>query len=68
MTYSAAAGERGPAGEEGAMDTGEKSEVKHIGKPEEVREFPRGKVELVTLGGPQWGGPRSCPAGGGPPA
>jgi len=33
------------------MDTGEKSEVKHIGKPEEVREFPRGKVELVTLGG-----------------
>jgi hypothetical protein len=30
---------------------GEKSEVKHIGKPEEVREFPRGKVELVTLGG-----------------
>ena len=30
---------------------GEKSEIKHLGKPEEVREFPRGKVELVNLGG-----------------
>jgi hypothetical protein len=30
---------------------GEKSEIKHLGKPEEVREFPKGKVELVNLGG-----------------
>jgi hypothetical protein len=29
----------------------EKSERKSLGKPEEVREFPKGKIELVTLGG-----------------
>ena len=29
----------------------EKSERKSLGKAEEVREFPRGKIELVTLGG-----------------
>ena len=29
----------------------EKSERKNLGKPEEVREFPKGRVELVTLGG-----------------
>jgi hypothetical protein len=31
--------------------TRERSERKSLGKPEEVREFPRGKIELVTLGG-----------------
>ena len=30
---------------------GEKSERTSLGKPVEVRVFPRGKVELVTLGG-----------------
>jgi len=29
----------------------EKSERKSLGKAEEIREFPRGKIELVTLGG-----------------
>lgn len=31
--------------------TRERSERKSLGKPEEVREFLRGKIELVTLGG-----------------
>lgn len=30
---------------------GEKSERKSLGKAEEIREFPGGKIELVTLGG-----------------
>jgi hypothetical protein len=29
----------------------EKAEVKSFGKPEEVRTFPKGKVELVKIGG-----------------
>lgn len=29
---------------------GEKAELKSFGKPDEVREFPRGKVELVKIG------------------
>jgi hypothetical protein len=28
-----------------------KAEVKNFGKPDEVREFPKGKVELVQVGG-----------------
>ncbi len=28
-----------------------KAEVKNFGKPDEVREIPKGKVELVTVGG-----------------
>ena len=28
----------------------DKAELKHFGNPEEVREFPLGKVELVTIG------------------
>ena len=31
--------------------TGEKAEVKSFGKPDEVREFPKGKVELIKIGG-----------------
>ncbi len=31
--------------------TGEKVEIKNFEKPDEVREFPKGKVELVTVGG-----------------
>ena len=27
------------------------AELKHFTKPEEVREFPKGRVELVTIGG-----------------
>jgi len=27
-----------------------KAELKHFDKPDEVREFPKGKVELVTIG------------------
>jgi hypothetical protein len=29
----------------------EKTEVKNLGSPDEVREFPRGRLELVTIGG-----------------
>jgi hypothetical protein len=28
-----------------------KAEVKHFGKPDEVREFPKGRLELIKLGG-----------------
>jgi hypothetical protein len=28
-----------------------KAEVKGFGKPDEVREFPKGRLELVTIGG-----------------
>lgn len=30
---------------------GPKAELKHFSKPDEVREFPKGRVELVKLGG-----------------
>ncbi len=30
---------------------GGKAELKSFGKPDEVREFPKGKVELITIGG-----------------
>jgi hypothetical protein len=33
------------------MATSEKAEVKSFSKPEEVRNFPNGKVELVKVGG-----------------
>jgi len=29
-----------------------KAEVKGFGKPDEIREFPKGRLELVTIGGP----------------
>ncbi|HZV70601.1 MAG TPA: cupin domain-containing protein [Saprospiraceae bacterium] len=29
----------------------EKAELKSFGKPDEVREFPKGKVELIKIGG-----------------
>lgn len=29
----------------------EKAEMKSFGKPDEVREFPNGRVELITIGG-----------------
>ena len=29
----------------------EKAELKHLGKPDEVREFARGRVELIQIGG-----------------
>ena len=28
-----------------------KAELKSFGKPEEVREFPKGRVDLLTIGG-----------------
>ena len=31
--------------------SGDKPEVKNFSKPDEVREFPKGKVELVNIGG-----------------
>lgn len=31
--------------------SGKKAEVKNFGTPFEVREFPNGKVELITIGG-----------------
>lgn len=30
---------------------GDVAELKHFGKPDEVREFPRGRVELINIGG-----------------
>jgi hypothetical protein len=30
---------------------GSTTELKHFDKPDEVREFPKGRVELVTIGG-----------------
>ncbi len=30
---------------------GSRTELKHFGKPDEVREFPKGRVELITIGG-----------------
>jgi hypothetical protein len=29
----------------------EKADLKSFGKPDEVREFPKGRVELITIGG-----------------
>ena len=29
----------------------EKAEVKHFGKPDEVRKFPKGRMELIKIGG-----------------
>ncbi len=29
----------------------DKAELKHFGQPDEVREFPKGKVELIRIGG-----------------
>ncbi len=38
--------------EEGTMNGGKKkAELKSFGKPDEVRSFPKGKVELVKIGG-----------------
>jgi hypothetical protein len=34
-----------------AAKTSEKAELKSFGKPDEVREFPRGRLELVNVGG-----------------
>jgi hypothetical protein len=28
-----------------------KAELKNFGKPDEVREFPKGKLELIKIGG-----------------
>ena len=34
----------------GSMTFGSKAELKSFGKPDEVREFPKGKVELIKIG------------------
>lgn len=34
---------------------GGKAEIKNFSQPEEVREFPKGKVEIVTIGGAKIG-------------
>ena len=34
---------------------GDKAEVKSFSKPDEVREFPKGKVELINIGGAKIG-------------
>ena len=31
--------------------TAEAAELKNFGKPDEVREFPKGRVELINIGG-----------------
>ena len=33
------------------LKTMEKAELKNFGKPDEVREFPKGRVELIKVGG-----------------
>jgi hypothetical protein len=33
------------------MDKMDKAEQKSFGKPDEVREFPKGRLELITFGG-----------------
>ena len=33
------------------QETGQKAEVKSFSKPDEVRTFPRGKLELLNIGG-----------------
>ena len=33
------------------MATAEAAELKNFGKPDEVREFPQGRVELINIGG-----------------
>ncbi len=35
----------------GSHSESEKAELKSFGKPDEVREFPKGRVELVKIGG-----------------
>ena len=46
-----------------------KTDLKNFGKPDEVREFPKGKLELIKVGGatvgraifePRWRGRRRC--------
>lgn len=29
----------------------DKAELKHFGKPDEIREFPKGRLELIKIGG-----------------
>lgn len=33
------------------LTTQTRSEVKNFGKPDEVREFPNGRLEIITIGG-----------------
>jgi hypothetical protein len=42
---------KGDLKEENTMASAQKAEVKSFNKPEEVRNFPNGKVELVKVGG-----------------
>ena len=35
----------------GSHSESEKAELKSFGKPDEVREFPKGRVELIKIGG-----------------
>jgi hypothetical protein len=34
-----------------AVATSEKAELKSFGKPDDVREFPKGRLELINIGG-----------------
>ena len=43
----------------------EMAELKSFAKPDEVREFPKGKVELIRIGGPQSAGLFLSPGGSG---
>lgn len=38
-------------GDKRSAYVGDKAELKSFGKPEEVREFPKGRVEIVRIGG-----------------
>ena len=44
----------------------DKAEMKRFGKPDEVREFPKGRLELVKIGGATIGGRCLSPGGDGP--
>jgi hypothetical protein len=39
------------AHEHSRVSKSEVAELKHFGKPDEVREFPKGRVELIRIGG-----------------
>ncbi len=44
-----------------------KAELKNFEKPDEVREFPKGRLELIQIGGATVGVPSSSQVGGGRP-
>ena len=44
----------------------EAAERKDFRKPDEIREFPKGRLELIKIGARPWDAPCSSPGGAGP--